>query len=188
MQPRPFAPPAPTGVKTRTADGPTPRSSRGTYLWRSPLGLSFLRDHEGTLDVTRTTPARGPARPAPPVATRGLAPTRPTTDHHAPHPAAPRGGVSGLRRLAPSPGVAARGAPAETVRDRQQPRLEVRGAGRELEHPAPAHVHRDAAVRGEDHAQGLAVGAVGDQADDAHDVRVRRRAPGRAPGRGPRRR
>jgi hypothetical protein len=34
---------------------------RGTYLWASPLGLSFLRDHEGTLDVTRDRPT-GPTR------------------------------------------------------------------------------------------------------------------------------
>ena len=34
---------------------------RGTYLWTSPLGLSFLRDHEGTLDVTRDQPT-GPTR------------------------------------------------------------------------------------------------------------------------------
>ena len=24
----------------------------GVYLWRSPLGYQFLRDHTGTLDVT----------------------------------------------------------------------------------------------------------------------------------------
>jgi Domain of unknown function (DUF222) len=34
---------------------------RGTYLWTSPLGLSFLRDHDGTLDVTPEHPT-GPVR------------------------------------------------------------------------------------------------------------------------------
>ena len=24
----------------------------GTYLWRSPLGYQYLRDHTGTIDVT----------------------------------------------------------------------------------------------------------------------------------------
>jgi hypothetical protein len=37
---------------------------RGSYLWTSPLGLSFLRDHDGTLDVTRDRPVR--ACPHPP--------------------------------------------------------------------------------------------------------------------------
>ena len=45
----------------------------GTYLWRSPLGYQFLKDHTGTLDVTpgcerlrlaRTTRAGPPARSA----------------------------------------------------------------------------------------------------------------------------
>lgn len=36
---------------------------RGTYLWTSPHGLQFLRNHEGTLDVTRD---RRSAKPHPP--------------------------------------------------------------------------------------------------------------------------
>jgi hypothetical protein len=36
---------------------------RGSYLWTSPLGLSFLRDHDGTLDVTRDRPVRACAHP-----------------------------------------------------------------------------------------------------------------------------
>jgi hypothetical protein len=37
----------------------------GTYLWTSPHGYQFLRDHTGTLDVTRDRlrPAAAPARP-----------------------------------------------------------------------------------------------------------------------------
>ena len=27
----------------------------GTFLWTSPHGYQFLRDHHGTLDVTRDT-------------------------------------------------------------------------------------------------------------------------------------
>ncbi len=52
---------------------------RGTYLWASPHGLSYLRDHEGTLDVTRDTPSRPCAHPP---------------DHYlpAPHPATHRRG------------------------------------------------------------------------------------------------
>ena len=34
----------------------------GTYLWRSPLGYQYLRDHTGTLDVTPTTNRRRYAR------------------------------------------------------------------------------------------------------------------------------
>jgi hypothetical protein len=34
----------------------------GTYLWTSPHGYSFLRDHHGTLDVTRD---RRPPKPPP---------------------------------------------------------------------------------------------------------------------------
>ena len=36
---------------------------RGSYLWTSPLGLRFLRDHDGTLDVTRDRPVRACAHP-----------------------------------------------------------------------------------------------------------------------------
>jgi hypothetical protein len=35
---------------------------RGTYLWTSPLGLSFLRDHDGTADVTRDVIRDRPTR------------------------------------------------------------------------------------------------------------------------------
>jgi hypothetical protein len=35
----------------------------GTYLWTSPLGLSYLRDHDGTLDVTLHRPATACAHP-----------------------------------------------------------------------------------------------------------------------------
>ena len=34
----------------------------GVYLWRSPLGYQFLRDHAGTLDVTPDTERRRLAR------------------------------------------------------------------------------------------------------------------------------
>ena len=36
---------------------------RGSYLWTSPVGLRFLRDHDGTLDVTRDRPVRACAHP-----------------------------------------------------------------------------------------------------------------------------
>ena len=36
---------------------------RGTYLWTSPHGLSFLRDHDGTLDVTGTDRSRACTHP-----------------------------------------------------------------------------------------------------------------------------
>jgi hypothetical protein len=36
---------------------------RGTYLWTSPLGLRFLRDHDGTTDVTGDHPTRACAHP-----------------------------------------------------------------------------------------------------------------------------
>ena len=57
----------------------------GVYLWRSPLGYQFLRDHTGTLDVT---PTRNTASsPAPSSRTS-------TPDHPAPHPAQPsRAGI-----------------------------------------------------------------------------------------------
>ncbi len=37
---------------------------RGTYLWTSPHGYQFLRDHQGTLDVSRDR--RTPPDPQPP--------------------------------------------------------------------------------------------------------------------------
>jgi len=36
---------------------------RGSYLWRSPHGYQFLRDHHGTLDVSRDRHAHPPAPP-----------------------------------------------------------------------------------------------------------------------------
>jgi hypothetical protein len=40
------------------------QAERGTYLWASPHGLRFVRDHEGTTDVTCGRPTR--ACPHPP--------------------------------------------------------------------------------------------------------------------------
>ncbi|MEP6814212.1 MAG: hypothetical protein ABI873_01535, partial [Marmoricola sp.] len=38
---------------------------RGTYLWTSPHGYQFLRDHHGTLDVSRDRrPAPDPGYPS----------------------------------------------------------------------------------------------------------------------------
>jgi hypothetical protein len=34
----------------------------GVYLWRSPLGYQFLKDHHGTLDVTPDDDRRRLAR------------------------------------------------------------------------------------------------------------------------------
>ena len=34
----------------------------GTYLWRSPLGYQYLRDHTGTIDVTPDDDRRRYAR------------------------------------------------------------------------------------------------------------------------------
>ena len=34
----------------------------GTYLWRSPLGYQYLRDHTGTIDVTPDPDRRRYAR------------------------------------------------------------------------------------------------------------------------------
>ena len=49
----------------------------GPFLWSSPHGYQFLRDHQGTLDVT------GDRRPPDP-------PTPPTSSSTAPHPAVTR--------------------------------------------------------------------------------------------------
>ena len=72
----------------------------GTYLWRSPLGYQFLRDHTGTLDVTPTPNAAASPAPSPPTSARPTRPARPTPnpDHPAPHPAQdqPSGGI-GMR-------------------------------------------------------------------------------------------
>ena len=51
----------------------------GVYLWRSPLGYQFLRDHTGTLDVTPDHERRELARTFPR--------TSANPDHPAPHPA-----------------------------------------------------------------------------------------------------
>ena len=53
---------------------------RGTHVWTSPHGFQYLRDHHGTLDVSRDRhphPRRTPA------------PTPRTTDPTAPNPAGP---------------------------------------------------------------------------------------------------
>ncbi len=57
----------------------------GTYLWRSPLGYQFLRDHTGTLDVTPDPERRRLAHEF--LAHFGPNPANP--DHPAPHPAQP---------------------------------------------------------------------------------------------------
>ena len=56
----------------------------GVYLWRSPLGYQFLRDHTGTLDVTPDEDAEN----SPAASARTSNP-----DHPAPHPAHRRAGV-----------------------------------------------------------------------------------------------
>ena len=53
----------------------------GTYLWSSPHGYQFLRDHEGTLDITGPTAVR--------TAVRNARATHPTSDSGAPDPAEP---------------------------------------------------------------------------------------------------
>ncbi len=44
-------------LKTHSAWSYTPLE-RGTYLWTSPHGYQYLRNHEGTLDVSRDRPPR----------------------------------------------------------------------------------------------------------------------------------
>ena len=68
---------------------------RGTYLWTKPARAQYLRDHDGTLDVTRTQPTARASRPAP-------APTRPTGSDPAPHPADPGRGHRGVRNSPPA--------------------------------------------------------------------------------------
>ena len=66
----------------------------GSFLWSSPYGYQFLRNHEGTLDVTPTRRPRGPtdspclARPTRPVATppRNPAEPNPAGPPASPHP------------------------------------------------------------------------------------------------------
>ena len=55
----------------------------GTYLWRSPLGYQYLRDHTGTIDVTPDADRRRYAHEL--IAHFGDQPIR-RPDHHAPHP------------------------------------------------------------------------------------------------------
>ena len=62
----------------------------GSYLWSSPHGYQFLRDHRGTSDVTRDQ-----ATPR----------TRPTGSDPAPHPApAHRRGATGVPTSVLEPG------------------------------------------------------------------------------------
>ena len=39
----------------------------GSFLWTSPHGYQFLRDEQGTLDVSRDRPTRGTHWPDPPT-------------------------------------------------------------------------------------------------------------------------
>ena len=56
----------------------------GAYLWTTPHGYQYLRDHHGTLDVTADRP-------------RTDQPTHPTSSHTAPDPAEPHpGGATGM--------------------------------------------------------------------------------------------
>ena len=59
----------------------------GVYLWRSPLGYQFLKDHTGTLDVTPDEERRRLAHEFQPL----RRPLRANPDHPAPHPAQPIG-------------------------------------------------------------------------------------------------
>ena len=80
LQPRAAVPPPPPDEDPRRLA--LPAVERGTYLWTAPSGYRFLRDHDGTLDVTRDRP------PAP-------APTHPTPDARA-HTPPTLGGVIGM--------------------------------------------------------------------------------------------
>jgi len=55
----------------------------GVYLWRSPLGYQFLKDHTGTLDVTPDDERLRFAREF----RAHFGQTDPKPDHPAPHPA-----------------------------------------------------------------------------------------------------
>ena len=68
----------------------------GVYLWRSPLGYQFLRDHTGTLDVTPDHERRELARTFTDPLRRTL-----TTPPHTPL-STTRAGVSARRRRHPS--------------------------------------------------------------------------------------
>ena len=69
----------------------------GIYLWRSPLGYQFLRDHTGTLDVTPDHERRRLARePSPP--------TSANPDHPAPNPRPRTVRAGKLAMRCPQPG------------------------------------------------------------------------------------
>ena len=71
----PYGPDGPTGTcnlaplcrrhhRLKTHGGWRYRAiERGSYLWTSPLGLRFLRDHDGTIDVTGDRPTTACAHP-----------------------------------------------------------------------------------------------------------------------------
>ncbi len=62
----PGAPGRTPGDGRRRARPPYTVLEPGTFLWSSPHGYQFLRDHQGTLDVTCERPGRRPDRPADP--------------------------------------------------------------------------------------------------------------------------
>ena len=66
----------------------------GVYLWRSPLGYQFLRDHTGTLDVTPDDERRRLAHKF----TRPLRPETLTTPPHTPLKATRAGGCGARNR------------------------------------------------------------------------------------------
>ena len=103
---------------------------RGTYVWTSPHGYQYLRDHHGTLDVSRDR--HPPAAPAGP-----LHPPPRTTDSTAPNPAGPppAGTSSGPLRSGSQPARPATDAPA--MRHRSRPLLRRMVAPRRSTHRAP---------------------------------------------------
>ena len=94
----PLVPAASPGQDPRPA-GPTPPSNAARYVWTSPHGYQYLRDHHGTLDVSRDR--HPPADPC--THRRTPAPTPRTTDSTAPNPAGP-----------PPAGTSARPGPSRT--------------------------------------------------------------------------
>jgi hypothetical protein len=57
----------------------------GSFLWTSPQGYQFLRDEQGTLDVSRDRPARGthwPDPPTPPIPSGQPDPPEPPEPQH----------------------------------------------------------------------------------------------------------
>ena len=77
----PVLPAPPSGEDHRRLD--LRHLEPGTYLWRSPLGYQYLRDHTGTIDVTPDADRRRYAREL--IAHFGDQP--PDQSHPAPHPA-----------------------------------------------------------------------------------------------------